>query len=618
MKIVYDQAKFIQEDFDQLQHDFIITLCLVMGVLFLLIGLKEALVAGLAIPLVFFITFGVMDMTGITLNFLSTFSFLLSLGLIVDNTIVVVSATKQYMRTGKFTPEEAVFLVLNDFKIVLTTTTLTTVWTFLPLLFPSGIMGQFLKSIPITISVTLIASLAIALMVNHPMAAILERVRLTKNFFYLYCASLFGLGAILLFQNNPLLAIGGIIILLALGLLVYWYEKGRKIALEANSPQVRLESKDDKLIKQNLRGQGTDKKEGLVQKLLHGIVNLNAALPLYENYLVMVIDNKKIRKLFLGGVVLLFCASAVLPLVGIVRSEFFPPDDFGYIYINIETPTGSKLFHTDGIVKLVEEKLLDYKEIANFSTSVGSSVSTSSVSGGQGGGGVSDKASITINLVKKNERSLKSYEFEEILRRDLAGIPDAEVTILSLRSGPPSGSAFQAQIAGDDIAKLQTIARDLKPVLESIPGTVNASISLKESVPQYTFKLNQKKLAQNGVTASSVGSVLRTTISGTDVTTILREGEDIDVTSQFDPAQIPDLAAIQNLQILNLSKQAIFLKDVATISLDPSVESITRIDQKRTVNLTIDITADTTSNAVLTEFQKKTVAYAIPEGYQIT
>jgi len=109
--IVHDTSKFIRDDFNQLTHDFIVTILLVMVVLFLLIGLKEALVAGLAIPLVFFITFGAMQATGITLNFLSIFSLLLALGLIVDDAIVVVSATKQYMRTGKFTPEEAVLLV---------------------------------------------------------------------------------------------------------------------------------------------------------------------------------------------------------------------------------------------------------------------------------------------------------------------------------------------------------------------------------------------------------------------------------------------------------------------------------------------------------------------------
>ena len=122
-------------NFDQLVHDFILTIILVFGILFLIIGLKEALVASLAIPLVFFITFGVMLYFGISLNFLSMISLILALGLLVDDAIVVVSATKQYLNTGKFTPEEAVLLVLNDFKVVLLTTTLTTVWAFLPLLF---------------------------------------------------------------------------------------------------------------------------------------------------------------------------------------------------------------------------------------------------------------------------------------------------------------------------------------------------------------------------------------------------------------------------------------------------------------------------------------------------
>ena len=611
--VTLDSAKYIREDFDQLTHDFFLTIILVMGVLFLLIGLKEALVAGLAIPLVFFITFGVMNLTGITLNFLSMFSLLLSLGLIVDDAIVVVSATKQYMRTGKFTPEEAVLLVLNDFKIVLTTTTLTTVWAFLPLLFSSGIMGQFLKSIPITISVTLIASLAIALMVNHPLAAILERVRLTKNFFFIYAGALLGLAAILILQSNPFAIAAGMIILAAAGLMVFWYEKGGKLALDDNSRLAKLESKDDELIKQKLQSHGGENKS-FSSRLFHGILNLNAALPLYEKYLSKLIDNPRWRKIFFGGVTALFLVAAALPIVGVVKSEFFPADDFGYMYLNIETPTGFKLSQTDKIVRMVEEKLLGYKVIDNFSTTVGAAASTST-SGGSGG---SNKASITINLVDKSKRTLKSYELEEILRNDLAGIPDAKVTVVSLRGGPPSGSAFQAQISGDDVSQLQKIAGDLEPVLESVPGTVNASISLKESVPQYTFNLDQSKLAQNNLTAAYVGSVLRTAISGTEVTKILRNNESIKVIAQFDPNQIPDLEAVQNLQILSPSKQPVFLKDVAAISLDPSVESISRIDQKRTVLLTSDITANTTSNEVLAQFQKKSAAYKLPDGYEIT
>jgi multidrug efflux pump subunit AcrB len=611
--VIHNEAKFIEEDFNHLTRDFVITLSLVMGVLFLLIGLKEAFVAGLAIPLVFFITFGVMDLTGITLNFLSMFSLLLSLGLIVDDAIVVVSATKQYMRTGKFTPEEAVLLVLNDFKIVLTTTTLTTVWAFLPLLFAGGIMGQFLKSIPITVSVTLIASLAIALMVNHPLAAILERVRLTKNFFFFYCAALVGLAAIMLFQKNIFFAAGGLIILAAAGLLVYWYEKGGKAAIERNGVLVKMEAKNDDLVKEKMRGQENGNAKSISGRLLHGIINLNAILPLYEKYLVKLVDNSRLRKLFFAGITALFAVAAVLPILGVVKSEFFPADDYGFVYINIETPIGYKLSQTDSAVKSVEEKLLKYEEIDNFSTTVGSALSAMSMSGSGG----SNKGSIIVNLIDKSKRSVKSYEFEETLRRDLAGIPNAKVTIVSFRGGPPGGSAFEARISGSNTSELQKIANDLKPMLQAIPGTVNAEISLKDSVPQYTFKLDQTKLAQNGLTAAYAGSILRTAISGTETTTILRDGEDIKVIAQFDPDLIPDLAAVQNLQIASPAGQTVYLKDIADISLDPSVENIRRVDQKRTALLTADITAYTTSEAVLADFEKKIASYKIPDGYEI-
>ena len=93
--IITNMADDVEQDFSKLSRDFIITLFLVMTVLFLLIGLKEAFVAGLAIPLVFFFTFGVMGLTDTSLNFLSIFALLLSLGLLVDDAIVVVNATRQ-------------------------------------------------------------------------------------------------------------------------------------------------------------------------------------------------------------------------------------------------------------------------------------------------------------------------------------------------------------------------------------------------------------------------------------------------------------------------------------------------------------------------------------------
>ena len=110
---------------------------------------------------------------------------------------------------------------------------------------------------------------------------------------------------------------------------------------------------------------------------------------------------------------------------------------------------------------------------------------------------------------------------------------------------------------------------------------------------------------------------MRTAISGAQITSILRDNSEIKVIAKFDKALVPDLRAIQNLQITNNQGMPVFLKDVAKITLEPSVESILRLDQKRTVLLTSDITAKTTASAVLAEFKSKTAGYELPNGYQI-
>ncbi len=610
-----DMAKYIDDDFDQLTHDFILTLILVIIVLFLIVGFKEALVAGLAIPLVFFATFGMMKTLGISLNFLSVFSLILALGLLVDDAIVVVSATKQYLKIGKFTPEEAVLLVLTDFKVVLTTSTLTTVWAFLPLLMTSGIIGEFIKSIPITVSVILISSLIIALIINHPLSAVLERVRLTKKLFFIFVASLSALATVSLIFGSSIW--GSILALIFFGiaitLLVWYFKKGRPY-LKANSQLVEREWDDDELIKKKLREQGSHQDENLLNRLMHGIIHFNSVLPYYEKRLRKTLESKRSRFRTLAFVSVLFILAISLPATGIVQNEFFPVSDEGYVYVNIEGPVGLRLEETDKIVRQVEEKLLRHKEIENFSTIVGSPSSDSFASPTSSSGHL---ASITVKLVDKKERDIKSYDLAKIMRQDVLDITEAKVTITVPAGGPPSGAAFEARISGDDLNTLDKIARDLKPKLDIIPGVVNSKISLKESPADYTFTLNPNRLELYSLNSAYVGSVLRMAISGVEVTTILENGEETKVIARFDKEKLPSLDALGSLQILNLRNQPVFLKDVARIELKPSVETITRIDQKRTVLLSSEVEGQANSALILKEFQKNTKDYKLPADYEI-
>lgn len=609
-----DMSELIKEDFDQLTHDFFLTLFLVSLVLVLLVGVKEAFVAGMAIPLTFFISFGVMDLAGISLNFLSIFSLLLSLGLLVDDAIVVVSATKQYLKTGKFTPEQAVILVLRDFKWVLVTTTLTTVWAFLPLLLATGIIGEFIKSIPITVSVTLTASLLVALMINHPMAATLERIRFTRSFF---CFTFFvilagGASAAAILRNSAGFSIAFIALTVALVFLRWYLAEGRNRAI-ASEKLVNLEWENPAMIKEKLADRSNGKKRTFWQRVFSGITNINVILPLYEKQLRYVLKTRKRRWAALIGTLLLLAGSVALPVSGIVKTEFFSASDEDNLYLNLEAPSGLKVEETNKIVEKIEAQLLNYPEIEKFSTLVGQASSEDGA-----GGSSSNLASVTINLVDKDNREITSYDLAEKIRNELKNVTEAKITVTSPSGGPPSGSAFEARIEGDDLQTLDRVAGDLKGILSQIKGVINIDVSLKEAPAEYTFLIDREKLNASGLTIPAVSSFLRLAVSGTEISKVIRENKEIKIVAKLDEKVVPDLEALQNLQILNVTGAPIFLKDVAKVELKPSVETITRTNQRRTVVLSSGVDGKTLPNQVLAEFQKKVRdQYTLPAGYEI-
>lgn len=613
---IVDASKSIDDNFNQLEHDFLLTIILVFGVLLLIVGLKEAFVAGLAVPLVFFVTFGTMLATGISLNFLSIFSLLLALGLLVDDAIVVVTATKQYMKTGKFTPEEAVLLVLRDYKGVLLTTTLATVWAFLPLLLSTGIIGEFIKSIPITVSVTLITSLVIALVINPPLAATLERTRMTRKTYFVM-VGLIVIGAIFAFYFKSLIGIiiGIVLIVSAVGMVWFYRKKKMKNKFIENKKLIELEGENDDLIKEKLKTKAETEHKSIKGKILNGFISLEIILPWYERTLRKLIATKKSRFISLGVVFGLFAVAMSFLATGIVATEFFPVSDQETLSLSVEAPIGTNVNITNGIVSQAEQKLLKYPEISSFATVAGSG-GGSILSGGSSQS--SHLASITINLKDKKDRKLKSYELANKIRDDIKDIKGADVTVANPVYGPPSGSAFEAHINGEDLQTLDKIAHDLKPYLDSIDGVVDSDISLKEAPAEYTFYLDPIRLEFYNLNSASVGTALRMAISGATVTTVIRDGKEIDVNATFDQSRIPNLESVENLQIINNKRQPVFLKDVATIKLTPSVNSLTRIDQKRTVILSAGVNSKTTGAKVLKQFQAlQSKNYKIPSGYDI-
>jgi multidrug efflux pump subunit AcrB len=157
-----DSGELVQKDLTNLTETGLETVALVMLMLFLTIGWRESLVAGLSIPLSFVIAFTGLYLSGNTINFMSLFSLILAIGILVDSGIVVAEAIHTRVKIYG-SAEGAAVASIKEYAWPLIAGTMTTVAVFAPLFFLSGIVGKFISSIPFTIIFVLLASIVVAL-----------------------------------------------------------------------------------------------------------------------------------------------------------------------------------------------------------------------------------------------------------------------------------------------------------------------------------------------------------------------------------------------------------------------------------------------------------------------
>ena len=168
---IQDTAEYIREDLGNLTKNGIATVVIVTLLLILFIGWKEALMAGFSIPLAFLMTFIGLLIFGFTINFITLFSLILALGILVDSTIVINQGLNKHRRLGKTSRQSAIDTI-KEFQYPLISGTLTTVFAFIPMLLTGGIMGEYIKTIPVTVSLVLVSSLFIALAIVPTLSVI--------------------------------------------------------------------------------------------------------------------------------------------------------------------------------------------------------------------------------------------------------------------------------------------------------------------------------------------------------------------------------------------------------------------------------------------------------------
>jgi len=593
---ILNLAKEVDDSFNDLAGSFRDTIILVTIVLFIFLGIRQALIVAFAIPLSFLIAFTVMDITGLTLNFLSLFSLILALGLLVDDAIVVVTAVTSYWRTNKFTPNQTGLLVLRDFVVPIWSTTITAVWAFLPILIATGIIGEFIKSISIVVSTTLIASTAIAILVTLPLMVVFlkpqipSRVKILINLiiFLVIIAIVFGLS-----QNSPLLPINIVATIL---LLLITFKLRRELSLSF------------------VRNLGKIINVKRVGKTIHtyansGIIDSQKLAHKYQRLLDRLLNSKSAQNKTLIIVVLFAVFSYLLIPLGLIKNEFFPKNNSDSFYITLELPTGTSLQSSQNQAQSLLGELSKIPDAKFITAEIGKSLSTSDFFNRQGG---ANNILFTVVLTKEN-----SIKAAEEVSEQYKNYNPGKISVIEQSSGPPAGADLQIKLSGEDFSVLNQYADKIIVYLANQPQNTNVSKSITAGTSKIVFVPNKSKLAQYGLSESAIGNELRIFASGFTLDSDVKfDGETYDIVYR----NSSKIRSPQDLGTITIPTKVgqIPLSSLGTLKLESNPTRITRENQKRTISVSSTLKKGFTAPKESANLEKFAKSLNLPSGYDWT
>ncbi len=178
---IMDQSDDVNMMLDELLNNVLTAVVLVLILIIATMGLKSALMVGLTIPGAFLTGILLVWAVGYTLNIIVLFSLILVAGMLVDGAIVVSELADRYLREG-LSPSDAWLKAASRMSWPIIASTATTLSVFIPLLFWPGVVGEFMKYLPATVILCLLASLAMALVFLPTMGSVLSSQHTQKEF----------------------------------------------------------------------------------------------------------------------------------------------------------------------------------------------------------------------------------------------------------------------------------------------------------------------------------------------------------------------------------------------------------------------------------------------------
>lgn len=595
-----DQSDTTRTTLHDLINTIIIGFVLVTFILMFFMGTTNAIFVALSVPLSCAIAFMVLPGIGFTLNMIVLFSFLLALGIVVDDAIVVIENSHRIFHEEKIPIKEAVKKATGEVFLPVLTGTITTLLPFIPLAFWKGVIGSFMFYLPITLIITLLASLLVAYIIN-PVFAIdfmkdeeydpNVRIRWVKSttvttILFLVVAVIAHIGGAHGFGNFAIVI-----------WLLYLLNKF------------------------------------LLVRLIYGFQHY--VWPRFQNAylrtLEWALDHRAIS--FSSVIALLFISIALIA----VRSPkvvFFPSSEPNFAYVYLTMPEGTDQAKTNEVLKQLEAKVyatLDIDPATNKTnplvTSVISNVKVGATDQNSGEiGDYPNRGKITISFVKFADRHGKSTQaLLDKLRENIKNIPSARITVDKESNGPPTAKPIVIELTGENLDSLIVTSKRLKKFLDNkqIGGVEELKSDFQANKPEIVFDLSRARMNIEGISTGMIAGDLRTAMFGSEISRFKDVNDDYPITLRLNEQQRNKIDILNNLNMtyrdmaMGGAVRQVPIGSFVDLKYGNTYGGIKRKDEKRIITLSSNVLSDFNPNEVVAAVEAELNQFDPPAGVTI-
>ncbi len=586
-----DQSDKTRVTLHDLINTIVIGFILVTLILMFFMGITNALFVALSVPLSMCVAFLVMPTIGFTMNMIVLFSFLLALGIVVDDAIVVIENTHRIFANGNKTIKQAAKMAAGEVFLPVFSGTMTTLAPFVPLAFWPGVIGEFMFFLPITLIITLLASLVVAYIINpvfavdfmesHDANEVYKPTfdkKVKKTLLYL------GIAAVLGYVIN--FGFGNFIVIIALFYLLQHFVLEKMIRKFQNHTWPKAQKKYGEFLE----------------------------WALHRPYTI------------LGSTLGLLIFSVVLTGLIPPRFVFFPTSDPNFVYVYTSLPVGTDQSYTNEITKDIEKRVtavVDSMGKQNVSSIISNVTVGVTDPQDEDQGNYPNKSKVTVAFVEFGQRKGKSSsEYLTAIRNSIKGIPGTEISVTQEQSGPPTSKPVSIEITGDNLDSLVKTSLALKNFLVSknIGGLEELKSDFQNNKPEIIFDINRERANREGISTRTAAYNLRTALYGTEVSKFRDLDDDYEINVRAQEDQRNSINVLRNLKMtfrdmaMGGQIRQVPLSSFATIDYVNTYGGIKRKQQKRIIILSSNVLKDFNANEVVKDIQNEINDFKSPNG----